>query len=698
VRRHITIREWLKLVHADDRRDFVQQARLQNNQTDTYHEIQTRFLCGHTYKWLLSKTAIVKKDVTGKIVRLAGYLTDVTSRRMAAEAADDRHKRYLQSFEIAADNAWEHDFRTNTTLFAGGINEILGYGNAETGDHKQLWWNSMHPDDLPTLEENDRKYRAGLIDNHQLEYRLIARDGKVKWVLDRGAVIERDASGKPARIIGMHKDITERKAIENALEESERRFSDLAQSVPGVIYQWEENFDGTFGFTYVSPKLKEYFDLEPEQMHLVSSMIHPDDERRWRQSIEHANRTGEPWRFEGRLLYPDGSIKWWRGSSTLSCITSKGRVYNGILIDITPDQVAKQMIHESEERFKAIFNSMFQLMIMLTPDGTVLEANNAALEFAGVEFDEVHGRNIAHIVRHMYNDEQLLQLQDLLQQAREGKFVRFETRALDRNGENAWLDFSIQPVRDADDNVVRLLTEARNITAQKLLQKKIAFQEREKKEAIVEAVIQAQEREREQISVELHDNVNQILSSSRLMLDVAELYPEKTIELVNESKQNVDKAIEEIRKISYSLNPCTVAYVGVCSAITDMVEQVKLTGVLDVMLEIKGDWKEVSVDGDVELALFRIAQEQLNNIIRHANATTVHISLTMRPTSINIRIVDDGNGFNPQSLKKGLGLRNIHNRIEHYHGTMVLESEPGKGCMLQAVLPIKKGNRVEGSL
>ncbi|MBS1654404.1 MAG: histidine kinase, partial [Bacteroidetes bacterium] len=93
-------------------------------------------------------------------------------------------------------------------------------------------------------------------------------------------------------------------------------------------------------------------------------------------------------------------------------------------------------------------------------------------------------------------------------------------------------------------------------------------------------------------------------------------------------------------------------------------------------------------NSDVELALFRITQEQLNNILRHARATEVTIDLTVTEKNIELTICDNGIGFDINSTKRGLGLNNMLNRAEFYHGKAIIESSPGNGCVLHVIFPV----------
>ena len=122
-----------------------------------------------------------------------------------------------------------------------------------------------------------------------------------------------------------------------ALEASERKFRDLAANVPGVIFQWVERRSGECGYVYVSPRCKEFYGVEPEELtrDWQALTIHPDDEDRYRQTVHTAFEHKSEWSFEGRFLTPNGEPKWWRGVSKPVPVNDDEIVFNGVIIDIS---------------------------------------------------------------------------------------------------------------------------------------------------------------------------------------------------------------------------------------------------------------------------------------------------------------------------------------------------------------------------
>ena len=171
-----------------------------------------------------------------------------------------------------------------------------------------------------------------------------------------------------------------------------------------------------------------------------------------------------------------------------------------------------------------------------------------------------------------------------------------------------------------------------------------------------------------------------------LVLSVAENYPEHTTEYIAQSKDAVQRAIDEIRRITHTLNPATLDFVGLIASIEDIMKEINITGRLHISF-IQEGVNENKLASSVQLAIFRIIQEQLTNIIKHSGASHAIIKLVQDQDKIQLEVRDNGSGFDMNATRMGLGLNNIFTRVEHYHGVATLETSPGDGCLLKAVLP-----------
>lgn len=242
-----------------------------------------------------------------------------------------------------------------------------------------------------------------------------------------------------------------------------------------------------------------------------------------------------------------------------------------------------------------------------------------------------------------------------------------------------------------EGQITRLVGSMMDITERKELEKKLLKQEVDRQKLIAQAVVNAQEKERAEIGKELHDNVNQILSTARLYLELAKSDEKERLNLIKRSYDNIYDAINEIRSISRSLVPPSVGDIGLVESIEDLVENVRATKKLYIEFCYGGD-VDALLGQKQKLMLFRIIQEQVNNVLKHANANNIIIELMIDGHMINLAVSDDGQGFDYEAVKnnKGVGLQNIASRTELFNGKINIVTAPNKGCKLNIHVPISK--------
>jgi signal transduction histidine kinase len=182
--------------------------------------------------------------------------------------------------------------------------------------------------------------------------------------------------------------------------------------------------------------------------------------------------------------------------------------------------------------------------------------------------------------------------------------------------------------------------------------------------------------------------VNQVLTTTKLYLDLAQSNAELKDDLVKKSTKNIIYVINEIRQLSRSLMDPTLGDLGLVDSIKDLIENINATRKLQVKLLSSGNVDE-SLDSNEKLTIFRIIQEALNNAIRHSGATDAVVSLAVKSGNILLSIKDNGIGFSPKTVKKGAGLRNIQNRVYLANGSFSIKSNAGKGCNLKIIIPFQ---------
>jgi PAS domain S-box-containing protein len=244
---------------------------------------------------------------------------------------------------------------------------------------------------------------------------------------------------------------------------------------------------------------------------------------------------------------------------------------------------------------------------------------------------------------------------------------------------------------DEEGNIVRMIGSMQDITDRREMEKKLLKKELNKQKLIVQAVVDAQENERAQIGKELHDNVNQILSTTKLYLELARTDDDDRLNLITRSVKNIHHAINEIRNISRSLVPPSIGDLGLLDSINDLIENIKAIKAIHVEFYPVGAFEE-KISDQQKLMLFRIIQEQVNNVLKHSEAKNLIIELILveNENRIELNITDDGKGFEPAKMKrkKGLGISNIISRADLFGGRVSIVSAKAEGCKLSIQVPI----------
>lgn len=217
----------------------------------------------------------------------------------------------------------------------------------------------------------------------------------------------------------------------------------------------------------------------------------------------------------------------------------------------------------------------------------------------------------------------------------------------------------------------------------------LANQRKIQEKLITETSIQVQERERDKIGKELHDNINQILATAKLYVLLARNEGANREDLLAKSSETITSAISEIRKLSHQLIIPSVGSTKLVNAVEDLVADIEAVTTLKFDLLVEG-FDDERINKNINLMFYRIIQEQLNNIIKHASAEKVIIEMSSADNHLFLRITDDGEGFDLQKTAGGIGLRNIRNRVELHNGTTRILSAPGKGCKLEVMIPVRE--------
>jgi two-component system sensor histidine kinase UhpB len=346
----------------------------------------------------------------------------------------------------------------------------------------------------------------------------------------------------------------------------------------------------------------------------------------------------------------------------------------------------RESLKESNESYRNLFyNNPLPIFIWDLHSLQVLEVNDIAQQEYGYTREELLGMTILDLRVEKEHDLTRKFVQQFIETDMTKRSDIWNHRK--KNGEIIVLDISSHKIEYKGTTAI--LAIHNNITEKIRLEEKLKEERLLKQKEITEATIQVQEKERYEISTELHDNVNQQLTVAMMYIASAQQKMPEQSALLKQSSDFILNAIEEIRKLSQNLVTPLIKHFGLSKAIEGLLDDI--SGANTFSIELTADaFYEEDIKYDFKLNLFRIVQEQMNNIIKHARANTVTLDLVRKEDKICLKIADDGVGFDVNKQHKGIGIYNIISRSELYNGVVGVRSSPGDGCVIDICFPLKK--------
>ncbi|MCW3119907.1 MAG: putative signal transduction histidine kinase, partial [Chitinophagaceae bacterium] len=354
--------------------------------------------------------------------------------------------------------------------------------------------------------------------------------------------------------------------------------------------------------------------------------------------------------------------------------------------DVTEKKVIEQQREFDRGNLKALINNTHDLMWSVDRDLNLITANEAFDKMVKAMPDQTIAKASDSPASDI-NSESLNRFYQHYHRAFSGEsFTEIEHSKLPEDG---WSEISFYPIYHGAA-IIGAACFSRDITGRKVAEENLKALERQileqlihEQKNIARAIIKTQEKERNHLGQELHDNVNQILASIRLYLEMAEHDNEKIKELIKYTRQLLDVTIEEIRLLCQKLVTPN-KNIDLEMLIRDLLVKLDQT---KIKTDLTYSAANELLSDDLKLNIYRIIQEQFNNIVKYAGAENVNVSVKTENGVIHVVVADDGKGFDVKEKRKGIGISNIINRVDSFSGELAIESAPGKGCSIVISVP-----------
>lgn len=358
----------------------------------------------------------------------------------------------------------------------------------------------------------------------------------------------------------------------------------------------------------------------------------------------------------------------------------------------------QEQLRLKSANFDAIVGSTDVAIILRSLDGTILTWNRGAEAIYGYSASEAVGRPISMLVPPELRNDLAKNLEGV---AKGGELDRGEWPNVTKDGKTISVTFSVFPVRDANGQVVRAIGLVRDITRAKQAEEELR-EYSQRLELVSRQLLKAHEEERTRIARELHDEIGQTLVTLRVKLEAmrrsrrAALFAPK----LKDSTATIDQAIKQVRELSFEIRPAALDDLGLASALRSYLNQT--TRQAGIHAELTAEPAATRLGRDVESTIYRAVQVAVTNVVQHAHARHLWVTLQRSAQGISAEIRDDGVGFDVSAMQsadageKFLGLLGMQERVRLAGGRTEIISEPGNGCTIRAIFPSARSSEEQG--
>ncbi|MFL5744462.1 MAG: PAS domain S-box protein [Niastella sp.] len=505
--------------------------------------------------------------------------------------------------------------------------------------------------------------------------------GRLTWLSVNTCLLEEFNEAVPGLVGVSFSDVTACREAESRLTESEYMFQSFMNNTHSPAWIIDE--DGYI--IYMNDIFKRVWKLSDSQLYTNMRDLMPKDMvEQYMANNQRVLETGQPLITLENSLRQDGTPGVYLVFKFLLQTSTPKRLIGGQSIDITEEKRAQQEILKVNERFyyttKATSDYIWDWNI---EKGTIYRSE----PFNRLTGYTQNDMNLDWLLEKIHVDDRQ-RLMDHINACllARNNYWHDEYRFLCADGTYKHLSDKGYIIYK-DGVAVRAIGAIQDLTEKRKLEAELEQQKEKERLRINQAMIAGQEYERNEISKELHDNVNQILSSAMILLSTAKGQGDEQDQLLGKTSQYINLAIQEIRKISKSLNSSIINEVGFIDPVEDIIKNMQLVRPMVVDFECDPEL-EIELAHDVQLMMYRIIQEQTNNIMRYAEAGYVRIAIEKADNELSLVIQDNGKGFDATKPTNGIGLLNILNRAETLGGTLTIDTKPMGGCRLEVQIPL----------
>lgn len=555
----------------------------------------------------------------------------------------------------------------------------------QLSDIESLWnlaWQISNESNNPVLFADTPFMRALKTGQTQAEVLIVRlRNGETRWLHFSSQPLFDEVTLNVFSVVTNIIDITKERLLSSQLKERDALFKAFMKQTPNLAWVVDEDEH----LVFASHTFLQYFRLEEADAlnkkitELVPGSIAAN---MYAKHVE-VLRTGKPAEHIERAELADGTNLVFHISLFEIDSASGKRLLGGYAINLTDKYEIEKRLRQSNDRLLLLTRATSDAIWEWDMQTGQIFRNDALMDMIGYNMDAPKG--LSWWLRRIHPDDRN-RVSDKVKESTDNKEQSWEEEYLFKCADGTYKHMRDKGYIVYENGLpVKMIGSLHDVTNLKQLEGELMTEKLERQKEISETIIRAQEKERTRIGHELHDNVNQILSTAKLFVDMMKPIGKEEKATKKKTVDYILLALEEIRKLSKELVLPQLTGKSLVESIQTLIDDIHLA--TDIKIKFVFDYENEMLSQGKKVTLLRIVQEQLKNILKHSKAKRVDIVLQNRDGDTHIIIKDDGIGFCPKQTHRGIGLSNIYERVNFYNGETDVQTEPGKGCTLFVAIP-----------
>jgi len=622
------------------------------------------------------------KDKDGRTVGVLAIGQDITERKQAEESLRESEERFSLAMEASRDGIWDWDLTTGTIYCSPALTAMLGYDSRDVIEDVNQWQELVHPEDRQKAYQANMDCVNGLTESFEIEYRMQARAGDWKWILGRGRTVHREASGRALRMIGTHQDITERKRIEEALRESESKFSTLFSSMTEmvVLHDLVCNGEGkpiNYRITNCNAAYTKSTGIPRENaIGRLATELYGSEKPPYLDEYSKVVLSHEPYHFETYYQPMDKHF-------FISVVSPAKNQFATVTTDITELKQTQEAIKASRSQLQATLNALPDLLFEVDSEGRIFSYHTHRSDLLATPPEVFMGKRFTDILPSDAADA----CQRAIDEAAQKGFSCGETYRLALPQGERWFELSVAPLLAETTSDQRFIMISRDFSERKQAQLALG-QKNQEMEQFVHIIS--------------HDLKNPLVTVKIFAGMLRQDLQHGDQQLINEDLNYIDKAADKMQQLLDALQKYSrIGTVNEPAQTSSADQQVHnclatLAGILQQhQVQVTVSEIPYQLHGD-PLHFGQIWQNLIENAVKYRGDQAqphIEVGTTQQGDEVVFYVRDNGMGIAPEQSERifnlftqlnpcsdgsGLGLALVKKIVSIYQGRIWVES-PGEG-------------------